>query len=251
MLATLLAAAYTPDDAAGRPSCGTDAALIARLRAGDERALESVFRRLVLPLSRFARRVGAGLERVGLAGRGRDRVGGFSKGMQQRLVLAQALLPEPELLILDEPTSALDPVGRKEVRDIILEAHARGTTVLLNSHLLSEVEAVCDQVAVLRRGKLVRQGAVRALAHGELEVEARVGGYTDAVAAALTPHVQGLRVEPPTDEPWTTLRFALLSEEALPFVSAAILGAGGALYALVPSRESLEELFLRLVEEPS
>lgn len=196
----------------------------------------------------LSRRVAAGLERVGLGARGGDRVGGFSKGMQQRLVLAQALLADPELLILDEPTSALDPVGRKEVRDIIKEAHARGTTVLLNSHLLAEVEAVCDQVAVLRGGKLVRQGAVRALAHGTLEVEARVGDYSRSVADALAAHVQHLRVEPAGTEPWTTLRFELSDEGALPYVSAAILGAGGRLYALVPSRESLEELFLRLVE---
>jgi ABC-2 type transport system ATP-binding protein len=159
-------------------------------------------------------------------------------------------LPEPELLILDEPTSALDPVGRKEVRDIIIEAHKRGTTVVLNSHLLSEVEAVCDQVAVLRGGRLIRQGTVRALAHGALEVEARIGAFGPAVEAALTPHTGALRVEPPGADPWTTVRFELPGEDALPFVTAAILGAGGSLYALVPSRESLEELFLRLVEEP-
>ncbi|MFN3432250.1 MAG: ABC transporter ATP-binding protein, partial [Candidatus Sericytochromatia bacterium] len=196
------------------------------------------------------RRVEAGLERVGLAGRGNDRAGGFSKGMQQRLVLAQALLADPELLILDEPTSALDPVGRKEVRDIITEAHARGTSVLLNSHLLSEVESVCDQVAVLRGGKLIRQGPVRSLTHGQVEVEARVGGYGTAMAEGLQPWVQSLRVEPKGQDPWTTLHFEVPDEAALPAVTAAVMAAGGTLYALIPRRESLEELFMRLVEEP-
>jgi ABC-2 type transport system ATP-binding protein len=198
----------------------------------------------------LSQRVEAGLERVGLAGRGGDRAGGFSKGMQQRLVLAQALLPEPELLILDEPTSALDPVGRREVRAIITEAHARGTTVVLNSHLLAEVEAVCDQVAVLRGGKLIRQGTVRGLAQGQLEVEARVGGFGPAIAEALAPHVQSLQVTPAAAEPWTTLHFEVPDESALPFVTAAVVGAGGTLYALIPKRESLEDLFMRLVEEP-
>jgi ABC-2 type transport system ATP-binding protein len=198
----------------------------------------------------LARRVESGLERVGLAGRGGDRAGGFSKGMQQRLVLAQALLADPELLILDEPTSALDPVGRKEVRDIITEAHGRGTTVLLNSHILAEVEAVCDQVAVLRGGKLIRQGTVRALADGALEVEARIGGYGPAVAEALAPHVQALRLAPASSEPWATIHFELGDEDLLPIVAATVIGAGGALYALTPRRESLEDLFMRLVEQP-
>src|SRR4051812_33211009 len=95
---------------------------------------------------------------VGLTGRDGERTGGFSKGMQQRLGLAAALLGDPALVILDEPTSALDPVGRDDVRAIIREAQARGSTVFLNSHLLGEVERLCDRVAIVNRGRVVAAG---------------------------------------------------------------------------------------------
>ena len=197
----------------------------------------------------LGKRVEAGLERVSLASRRGDRVGGFSKGMQQRLVLAQALLHDPALLVLDEPTSALDPVGRREVRAIVREAHARGATVLLNSHLLSEVEAVCDQVAILRNGRLLHQGSPQALAAGAIQVEAKVGGAGEAVEAAIAPLVSGLKALPTRPDEPRQLSFEVASEEALPEVASAIQAAGGRLYALTPHRESLEDLFMRLVEE--
>ncbi|MCU0696360.1 MAG: ABC transporter ATP-binding protein [Myxococcaceae bacterium] len=99
------------------------------------------------------------LERVGLSD-DRQRIGSFSKGMRQRLGLAAAMLGAPELLILDEPTDGIDPVGRVEVRRLLLEEHARGATLLLNSHLLSETERVCDRVAVLQRGQLTLEGTL-------------------------------------------------------------------------------------------
>ena len=103
------------------------------------------------------------LERVGLGARGRDRVGRYSKGMTQRLGLACALLDEPEILFLDEPTDGVDPVGRRQIRDILLATRAQGATIFINSHLLSEVERTCDRVAILHRGHLVRQGSVEDL----------------------------------------------------------------------------------------
>jgi ABC-2 type transport system ATP-binding protein len=106
------------------------------------------------------------LERVGLGGRARSRLGEFSKGMQQRVGLAQALLNEPALIFLDEPTSGLDPVGRYEVREIIRELRQRGVTVFLNSHFLSEVEVTCDRVAIVKRGRLVRVGSLEELFGG-------------------------------------------------------------------------------------
>lgn len=93
------------------------------------------------------------LDMVGLGGRGNDRIRGYSKGMTQRIGLAQAIIHEPDLVLLDEPTSALDPVGRREVRDLIRSLRARGMTVFLNSHLLSEVEMVCDRVAIVEIGR--------------------------------------------------------------------------------------------------
>jgi ABC-2 type transport system ATP-binding protein len=99
------------------------------------------------------------LERVGLSD-SRQRIGGFSKGMRQRLGLCAAMLGAPELLILDEPTDGIDPVGRVEVRRLLLEEHARGATLLLNSHLLSETERVCDRVGVLQGGRLTLEGTL-------------------------------------------------------------------------------------------
>jgi len=103
------------------------------------------------------------LDRVGLGDRGRDRVGRYSKGMTQRLGLACALVDEPDLLFLDEPTDGVDPVGRRQIRDILLATREQGTTIFINSHLLSEVERTCDRVAILHKGRLVRQGTVRDL----------------------------------------------------------------------------------------
>jgi ABC-2 type transport system ATP-binding protein len=104
------------------------------------------------------REVSSALETVGLADRANDRVQTFSKGMQQRLGLGVALLGSPELIVLDEPTSALDPVGRRDVREIIHSLRERGTTVFLNSHLLSEVERVCDHVAIVNEGRVLESG---------------------------------------------------------------------------------------------
>ncbi len=103
------------------------------------------------------------LAHVGLADRRDTKVKTFSKGMLQRLGLAQALLNEPDLLFLDEPTSGVDPVGRRTIRDLVLELQEHGTTIFLNSHLLSEVEKVCTQIAILREGELVREGTIEEL----------------------------------------------------------------------------------------
>jgi ABC-2 type transport system ATP-binding protein len=116
------------------------------------------------------------LELVGLPEAGGRRIGTMSKGMQQRLGLAQALIGAPKLLLLDEPTSALDPAGRRTVRALLEELRSRGTSVLLNSHLLSEVELVCDRVAIIARGELVAAGTPAELARaGGVEVETAAG----------------------------------------------------------------------------
>ena len=119
------------------------------------------------------------LRLVGLADRAGDRVGGFSKGMQQRLGLAVALVARPELVVLDEPTSALDPLGRADVRDIVLDLRSRGVAVLLNSHLIGEVERVCDRVVVLDRGRVAASGTLAELL-GRLELRLRLTGLTPA-----------------------------------------------------------------------
>jgi len=119
--------------------------------------------------ARLSERAGALLELVGLAAHREKRLRDFSKGMLQRIGLAQALLNDPELIFLDEPTSGLDPVGRRLVRDIIREQRSRGATVFLNSHLLSEVEITCDRVAFIRRGEVLAVREVAGIAPGGLE----------------------------------------------------------------------------------
>jgi ABC-2 type transport system ATP-binding protein len=142
--------------------------------------LESVAR-----LKRLGDRAGQArrqLERVGLAGDAERRIGGFSKGMRQRLGLAAALLGGPELLVLDEPTDGIDPLGRAEIRRIIGEERARGATLFLNSHLLSETERVCDRIGILSKGRLIREGALEALCGSETRYRARFAEGADASA---------------------------------------------------------------------
>ncbi|MFM7243061.1 MAG: ABC transporter ATP-binding protein [Planctomycetaceae bacterium] len=113
-----------------------------------------------LPRQERRRRAAELLDQLGLAGRERLRIRGYSKGMKQRLGLAQALLHRPSVLFLDEPTDGVDPVGRKQIRDLLLAERARGVTIFINSHLLGEVEQLCDRVAILRKGQLALVGTV-------------------------------------------------------------------------------------------
>jgi ABC-2 type transport system ATP-binding protein len=182
----------------------------------------------------------AALATVGLADRADDLVGGFSKGMQQRLGLAVALLGRPRLVILDEPTSALDPVGRVDVRSIVRRAREAGSTVFLNSHLLTEVERVCDRVAIVDRGRVLASGRIDDLL-GESQVRLRLEAATPAVLAALGGFG---RVETGADG-WLTV--ARVTVDRVPDVVAAVVGAGGRVEAVDPGRATLEDLFLRLV----
>ncbi len=126
------------------------------------------------------------LELVGLKGWGDSLVRKYSKGMLQRLGLAQALLHEPELLILDEPTDGVDPVGRSEIRGLLKVLRDEGKTIFINSHLLQEVQLVCDRVAILDRGKLLREGTIDELTvEPQMHVSLLVAGSEDALSAAL------------------------------------------------------------------
>ena len=138
------------------------------------------------------------LSQVGLSDDGATRVEAMSKGMQQRLGIAQALVGSPRLLMLDEPTSALDPVGRRIVRDLLLELKARGVSVLLNSHLLSEVERVCDRVAILVGGQIVARGSPAELSRArgvEVDVDAGVRSFPEAEREAVPEIVARLVAE--------------------------------------------------------
>src|SRR5579884_1075661 len=192
-----------------------------------------------------ARRVPEVLERVGLADRARSKLREFSKGMQQRIGLAQAILHDPDLVILDEPTSALDPLGRRDVRDIINELRTEGKTVLVNSHLLSEIEMTCDQVAIIKRGQVAAQGKIEELLAFSSTVEVEVRDMNDAAMAAVrqvTPRLKFERV------PITRFTAWVHSEDDIPELARALVQNGARLVALIPKRETLEELFVRVIE---
>jgi ABC-2 type transport system ATP-binding protein len=177
---------------------------------------------------------------VGLADRGTSRVGTFSKGMQQRLGLGVALLDDPAVVLLDEPTSALDPVGRHDVREIIRALREKGTIVFLNSHLLSEVEQVCDAVAIVDRGKVVAQGDLAQLL-GTSSVRIRATGVTRDARAAMT------RFGELDDDADGAVLVKGIERERIPELVSAIVASGARVYAVEPQHESLEERFLSLL----
>ena len=182
------------------------------------------------------------LEIVGLSERRKSRIREFSKGMQQRVGLAQAILNDPDLVILDEPTSALDPLGRREVREIVSHLKSLGKTVMLNSHLLSEIEMTCDQVAILKNGVVVRQGRIDDLLAAPSTVEMRILNQTPALLQELRGLAQTVTVE------GEQVTASIGNEGGIPELVAATVRNGGRLMALVPRRESLEDLFIRVVE---
>ncbi|HZM69161.1 MAG TPA: ABC transporter ATP-binding protein [Candidatus Cryosericum sp.] len=218
----------------------------------------------------LGRRVDLLLKRVKLEDWRGTPVRKYSKGMMQRLGMAQAILNEPDLLILDEPTDGVDPVGRREIRDLLLEQKERGATIFLNSHLLSEVERVCDRVAILKGGRLVREGQVEDLTRVSSAFELEAHGASRQRLLALAARFPGLAVAPPAppamggapamagagapgaagpaaDEPvvltypgghadLNRLIDALRSEQV-------------SITSVRPRRESLEEVFVRVVSD--
>lgn len=205
------------------------------------------------------------LELVGLAEHARRPLSGFSKGMLQRIGLAQALLHTPELVFFDEPTSALDPFGRRLVRSILQQVKAQGTTVFLNSHLLSEVEVTCDRVAFIKEGVVLRTLGLHEMTAGKRHFELRVDAVTPALLERLAPLVEEWRFldtdeesdfavdtapasqEPCRDATAPTALELVADDECAPHIARETLAAGARLYALAPRRTSLEQLFLDVV----
>ncbi|HKQ17104.1 MAG TPA: ABC transporter ATP-binding protein [Solirubrobacterales bacterium] len=179
------------------------------------------------------------LRLVGLDDRASELVGRFSKGMQQRLGLGTALLGEPSLVVLDEPTSALDPVGRVDVRAIVRAAADRGAAVFLNSHLLSEVEQVCDRVAIVDRGRVVASGELDDVL-GQAETQVRVTGLSGSDLPAIE------RFGTPTLEN-DLLQIRPMDPEAVPELVATLVSMGARIHEVRSGRGSLEQRFLALV----
>lgn len=138
-----------------------------------------------VPSEKIRDRIDYLLEKVGLEDAGDRRVGGYSKGMLQRIGLAQALIGDPELLVLDEPTAGVDPVGAVEIASLIVDLKKEGKTVLLCSHLLSQVESVCDRVAIMGRGRLLREGTVESLTKKKDHSSIRIDGMSDALKESI------------------------------------------------------------------
>ena len=182
---------------------------------------------------------------VGLADRAHTKLSAFSKGMLQRIGLAQALLNDPALVFLDEPTSGLDPLGRRLVRDIIKGLRERGTAVFLNSHLLSEVEKTCDRVAFIRDGRILQTAALEDFEQESFQVILRVADPTPRLLQGLARFDPGLTQAPAGG----LITLHLNDEQLLPQVAGWIVREGHALYELTPTRLSLEERFLQIVGE--
>jgi ABC-2 type transport system ATP-binding protein len=191
-----------------------------------------------------ARRIDAALDTVDLAGRAKDKVGGYSHGMRQRLGIAGALIREPRLLLLDEPTTGLDPAGMRDMRALVRRLADDGMTVLLSSHLMDEVEELCDRVAIVRSGRMVFEGGL-----ADLRAQAASGAFRlrtsdDDRALAVCQAQPGIE------------RAAALTGEisfrgdqsAVGRLSVALVEAGVELHALVPEHATLEDLFFRMTE---
>ncbi len=210
------------------------------LHAREVLALHAELARIARPVRHAV--VDEALALVGLTERADDPVSGFSKGMQQRLGLGVALLGSPALILLDEPTSALDPVGRTDVRAIVRLARDRGAAVILNSHLLTEVERVCDRVVILHHGSVIASGSLDEVVAAD-GVRLRVTDLDEAGRAALD------AFGPVTAEAgWLIVR--PLPPDRVPDLVAAIVAAGGRVHAVEPGRGSLEARFLELMAEP-
>ncbi len=192
------------------------------------------------------KRIDEVLELVGLAERRKSKIREFSKGMQQRVGLAQAIIHDPELVILDEPTSALDPLGRRRVREVVQYLKAQGKTVILNSHLLSEVEMSCDRVAILHKGRVVKQGVLEELLVNRSVVTLELKQVTPAVLEAL--QRVAVKVDP-IDEHRVVVEVA--GQDQVPELARAVVYAGGALLGMQAKRETLEDLFIQTVEGES
>jgi len=201
-------------------------------------------------LSRSARKpvIRDVLARVGLSGREKERIRGYSKGMQQRIGLACALLSDPELIFLDEPTSALDPIGRKEVRELIAELRDQGKTVFLNSHLLSEMESVCNHVGIIHRGELVVHGEWQKLSAVLPQVELTLGAGSRGALEQLPAFVtqKNLVKSDAELEQWLV---TLDQEGRVPQLLEVLLARGAAVHEVVRKRQSLEEVFLYWVQK--
>jgi ABC-2 type transport system ATP-binding protein len=227
-----------------------------------------------MPESQIRQRIPIVLEQIGMLGQEKKKIASYSKGMQQRIGLGCALINDPELLFLDEPTSALDPIGRRQVRDLLVHLKAQGKTIFLNSHLLSEVEAVCDALLILNRGRIVVQGTWEQLQIGSLVGRIRLFCREETELARLrrlqrqkpewqecvtvmdpprngpqAGNTQTRFVQTGNPPPGITLRIVLRTHEEIADWVARLVAEGFAVEEVQVEKPSLEELFFYWIEQ--
>jgi ABC-2 type transport system ATP-binding protein len=192
---------------------------------------------------RLRERVPALLELVGLTAHREKRLREFSKGMLQRIGLAQALIHEPELVFLDEPTSGLDPMGRRLVRDVIRGERERGATIFLNSHILSEIEITCDRVVFIKEGQVIASHDLRANPEGQTRLAARVRNLSPEAVTGLSQWGSAVRLE------GERLTLIPRSTDVLPEILRHLVASGSDVFEFRPEHISLEDLFLKVMGE--
>jgi ABC-2 type transport system ATP-binding protein len=187
--------------------------------------------------------VNTSLQRLNIVNERKKKIATLSKGMRQKVSIAQALLNSPALLLLDEPTSGLDPIGIKEVRDILLEMQQRGTTIFINSHLLSEVERTCSRVAIINRGRIIKSGNKDDLSNKEKYLEIVGEEFTDTLVAHLS-----AAFKKGIDLNGNRMRISLDDEHDALAIHQMIVQHGGKIVSFTWVKESLEDIFFRLVK---
>ncbi len=190
-----------------------------------------------VPRKERMKRAASLLDRLGLSGWEHKKVTTYSKGMLQRLGIAQSLINDPKLLVLDEPTDGVDPVGRREIRDLLAELREEGKAVFLNSHLLSELEMVCDRVAIMVKGKVTLQGTIDSLTKDSVRIEICVEGDAPPWAQESCDDVRG-----------STLIIHGENIHKSQHIIDKLRSDGIAIQSILPVRENLEDLFMRAVD---
>lgn len=198
-----------------------------------------------MPVRQRKKRIEEVVELVGMMGREGGRVSGFSKGMSQRIGLACAILNDPKVVFLDEPTSALDPIGRKDVRDLMVYLRDEGKTVFLNSHLLHEVESVCDHVSIIHEGDMIVQGPWRELMQIESQVEIVTDHPQEVQWPSFVVHSQKLK----QDGALTRWNLQFASNQDIPRIIHYLSEQRISVYEVLPITPHLEDVFLHWVNQ--
>ena len=191
------------------------------------------------------KRIAEVLEMVGLSGRENQKLSTFSKGMLQRIGLAQAIIHKPELVILDELVSGLDPVGQRDMRDLLRELKAEGTSIFLNSHLLADVEAICDRVAIINQGRILKVGAPAELFDKKKLLSVRVDHVSEELLKRL--HAIVLDIQHEEGYP-NNLLIEIERDEQAADIADIVHACGARLYTLAPRHLSLEQIFFQTID---